>query len=77
MKIKEYLIERNDNINYLKNSIGYLEKFIKNLEIESEKYYDNGDNFRGNIRHDVMERLKSDLNHLSTGYDYISKALKK
>jgi DNA repair ATPase RecN len=77
MKVKEYLTENKDSIKDLQKSIDHLKKFISNLENESEKYYKDGDNFRGNIRHDAATRLKTDLKQLSIGYDYISKALKK
>jgi len=50
---------------------------IEKLNIESEEYYRNGDNYRGNIRHDAANKLKFDLERLIIARDYIAIALKK
>lgn len=63
-----------DNLNL---SVDALEKAIAALKAESARYYAVGDNRRGNIRYDAAIRLQSDLDHLITGRDYITLALKK
>lgn len=63
-----------DNLNA---SVNALEKAIAALKTESDRYYAVGDNRRGNIRYDAAIRLKSDLDHLIIGRDYITLAIKK
>lgn len=63
-----------DNLNL---SIDSLEKAISALKDESDQYYANGDNSRGNICYDVAIRFQSDLDRLIVGRDYIVLAIKK
>lgn len=58
-------------------AVDNLKKAIIKLQKESENFYDKGDNFRGNIRHDASRDLRLKLDALIISKSYIKEALKK
>jgi hypothetical protein len=58
-------------------SIKALENAVTQLSDAATWFYEIGDNYRGNIRHDAAGRLQGDLDRLIAARDYIIPALKK
>jgi len=83
MKFEEWVLTEATyagNMDVMKNldsAVDSMEKTIKILKKEAETFYNDGDNYRGNIRFDAANRLVGDLNRMVIARDYIKLALKK